>query len=317
MANKQKDELASRTALLYYECQKSQLDIANELGISRSYVSQLLTYAREAGIVRISLNVDESYIHEIAFAEKFPGLQHVFILPSPSTEYTMANIGTFAAPHITRLLNESDTIGINLGYAVQSVIENLDESNFSSKKPKTIVQLMGGFLKGQNSMMMPGELVMRLSKMIGAECLYLNCPAVIDNASLKKDLLLENSISAVVKRWKDVNLAIMGIGVVNEQSRIHSMLSAEMKKKVQDSAACCEITLNYFDSNGRYLPILLENKISIPYEILKSIKIKAVIGHGEHKAKAILSALKAQMIDILITDSITISTIGTLIGSTS
>ena len=41
--NRQKQEMIARASVLYYEYQKSQNTIARELGISRSYVSQLLT----------------------------------------------------------------------------------------------------------------------------------------------------------------------------------------------------------------------------------------------------------------------------------
>jgi deoxyribonucleoside regulator len=317
MAYKQRDELASRTALLYYEYQKSQNEIAAELGISRSYVSQLLSYAREAGMVKITINIDNDYLQEAVFAAKFPHLRHVYILQSPSTEYTEANIGQFAAPHISRLVNGADRIGINLGYAVQSVIECLDESDFQPLKHKTVVQIMGGVGNGLNDTMMPGELVTRLAKTIGAKCFYLNCPVIIENSSLKQALMQESSIALLVNAWKTLDLVIMGIGVVDERSRLFPMLSSEMRTIIEKSHACSEITVNFFTEHGEYLPILLDNKLSIPYKDLRTVKTKVVIGHGLHKARAILAGLRAKMIDVLVTDSITLEEMNTIESSAS
>ena len=124
----------------------------------------------------------------------------------------------------------------------------------------------------------------------------------------------ENSISSLANFWKHIDLAIMGIGIPDERSRIYGMISPEMRNILKDSQACCEVAFNFFDEDGLYKPIFVENKISIPYEDLKAIKTKTIIGHGLHKARAIISGLRAGMINILITDSITISEIEAILA---
>jgi len=314
MATKQRNELAARTALLYYEYQKGQNEIALELGISRSYVSQLLTYARESGVVKISINVGAEYLKETEFAARFPNLRHAYIMQSESAEYTAASIGRFAAPHISRLINAADAIGINLGLAVQSLIECLDESEFTSLRSRTVAQIMGGFSTGHNDKLTPGELVTRLAQKIGAQSLYLNCPVIVDNPQLKHILVQENSIASLFAFWKRLDLAIMGIGALDEKSRIYAKLPEPMRRILADNQACCEITANFYNEQGMYLPLLLDNKIAIPNEDLLAVKTKAVIGHGKHKARAILAGLRAGMINVLVTDSLTITEIEAIVA---
>ncbi|MCK5735359.1 MAG: hypothetical protein KAH21_02730, partial [Spirochaetaceae bacterium] len=122
-------------------------------------------------------------------------------------------------------------------------------------------------------------------------------------------LLKEDSIRSVIQMWDKIDLAIMGIGVVNEHSRLNSLLSEDMKTLMRESSACADVNINFFDSQGGYLPILEKHKISIAYPELKKIKKKVAICHGIHKKEAILSALNAGIIDVLITDSITIDAI--------
>ena len=77
-----------------------------------------------------------------------------------------------------------------------------------------------------------------------------------------------------------------------------------MKDNLHRSKACCDITINFFDRNGNYLEVLTDNKISIPLRQLKKIKTKVVICSGTHKARALIAGLRAEMIDVLIIDSI-------------
>ena len=63
--NTSKRELATKASILYYEENNNQDEIALKLGISRSYVSQLLSYARSHNIVRIVVNVEDFYSHLI------------------------------------------------------------------------------------------------------------------------------------------------------------------------------------------------------------------------------------------------------------
>ena len=306
--NTQKQDLAARTAIRYYEYQQSQNEIANALGISRSYVSQLLTYAREAGIVKISVNVKNDYRREVAFQKQY-SCKHAYIMESDSESFTQNNIGSFVAPHLTRLINNAGTIGINLGESVQKAVAELSVSDMIDSSNKVVVQMMGGYNSTYNTKALPCELVSTLGQLLNCQCMYLNCPTIVNSKELRSLMLEEQSIKEVTERWKWIDLAIMGIGVANEASKTFALLSEKMRDRIRESKACCDININYFNENGEYLNLLEDAKISIPYEQLRSVKTKAVIGYGVQKARAIAAALKAKMIDVLVTDSITVDAI--------
>ncbi len=305
----QKYDLAARVAIRYYEQQQSQNEIAGALGISRSYVSQLLTYARNVGIVKITLDIKSDYRREIGFIKHY-GCKHAYIMDSDSPDFTNGNLGRFAAQHLSRLISNADVIGINLGEAVQKAVQELDSNDFDDASGKIVVQMMGGYnsdITLQASR--PNELVNSLSTLLKCRSLYMNCPAIFENISLRNLILNENSIQEVTSYWKKIDMALMGIGVTDGSSKTFTLLSEEMKSSIQKSGAVCDININYFDSSGKHLNLIEENKVAVPYDVLKRIKNKVVIGYGAHKAKAILSALKAGMIDVLITDSITANAI--------
>ena len=317
MIDIRKREIAERASILYYEKNFSQNEIAKTLGISRSSVSQLLSFARNTGIVEITINIDEYNLRmirrEIELKEKFPHIMQFYIMSSESEESTNRNIGDFAAPYLSEMINEAAVIGVNLGASVERSINCLTKHSFPNSEEKKVVQIMGGFHKDIDRAH-PNELVKKLSSILKCDSFYLNCPAVVEQDELRQALLKEASIETVIKMWDQIDLAVMGIGVVNEQSKLHSLLSRSMKNQIMKSVACSEVNINFFNNQGEYLPLLKDNVISASYDSLKKVKKKVAICHGKHKKEAILSALNSGIIDILITDSLTIDAMEKLPG---
>lgn len=311
MENKnQKNELASRVSILYYKYNKNQNEVASELGISRSYVSQLLSYAKDNGLVEIKIHVEDTFTknveREITFARNY-NLRQALILESSSNSETKKNLNAYINPYITSIIKNSKNIGINLGDSVKTVISGLNDSDFNDCSSKTVVQIMGGFNQdvNNNSLALPSQLVNQLGNKLNCKCMYLNSPAVIENKEIRNLFLKEKTICEVIKYWEKLDLVIMGIGVADEISKTYSMLSNEMKEVLKENKACCDININYFDEDGNYLGLFEEKRIGISYEQLKKVKNKIVIGYGKGKVRAIASGLRANIIDILITDSIT------------
>jgi DNA-binding transcriptional regulator LsrR (DeoR family) len=313
-----KKEMAIRVSILYYEKNKSQSYIANVLGISRSSVSLLLNYARKNGIVKITIDIDTFNLRmlrkEIEFSTRFPKVKQFYIMKSESYDFTQRQIGKFAAPYITEILNKSNVIGIGLGKSVSEVINSLEVENFIKSRNKKIVQIMGGLSNKIEAGTHSNEIVRKLSKIINCEYYYLNCPAIFEDHNLREILLKEENIKTDINMWDSIDLAIMGIGVADRRSSLFKLFTDDMIKMVENSRACGQININFFDSEGNNVPMLENNKICIPIEKMKKIKKKVVIGFGEYKVKAILGALKGGFIDILITDSITINAIESLLN---
>jgi len=312
MINNRK-ELIQQACVMYYEMGYSQNRIAEILNISRSYVSQLLMLGRETGIVQIHIKSDDMSLRmiktEVAFRKIFPKIKKVFIMKSESTEFSDVNLPKFAAPYITDMILEAKVIGINLGYTVENTIKNLKSDDFKDCEDKKVVQIMGGFSTNQFGSGTPNNIVLRLANVLRCSSYYLNCPAIIELPELLNSFKEEKTIKSVIDIWDVIDLAIMGIGTVDSNSRMYNAFDEQTKKAISEMNIKAEATLNFFDSEGKYIPLLLDRKISIDFESLKKINTKAFICKGVHKSQAIVSLLNADMIDILITDSITAETI--------
>ena len=305
-----KSELVLKAAILYYEEMKTQNEIAKELNISRSYVSQLLNHARKTGIVKISIQVDEFGLRmikrEIEFKRLFPSLQQVYIMRSDSEDFTANNLGKFAAPYITEFINNSKIIGINPGLSVERTIRHLKNQGIQVSKEHKVVPLMGGIDFNDNSPYAhPNEITKELGEVLNCEYFYLNCPAVIEQRNLRDQLIKERSISEVIKLWDNIDLAIMGLGVADERSKLFKLFGEKSRRKIIKSGAVGVINISYFDENGNFIPLYEDHKIGITIDKLKKIPKKVVICSGKFKARALIGALKGSFINILITDSLT------------
>lgn len=307
-----KRELATKASILYYENDQSQNQIAKELGISRSYVSQLLSYARDNDIITININIDEFDLRmlrqEVKFKKIFPGLKDIYIMRSESIKFTNRNIGKFAVPYIVSLIDNAKVIGVNLGKSVKLIIDNL-KGHLVSSDIEAVVQLMGGLSNSLESGTQPNELVQRLGEILDSEIYYLNCPVWVEDATLRTSLFKEQNIKSTIDMWDQVDLAIMGIGIANEKSKLFSNFNVSTFEQVKNSEAYGELSGNFFNNEGEYLSLLRENMISISGEELNNINNKVVIGFGDEKQKSILAALKGGLIDVLVTDSLTVDSI--------
>jgi len=308
-----KKELATRVSILYYEEKLSQNEVASKLGISRSYVSQLLTYARLNNIVKIVVNVESLYPHsirqEIEFSKHFPNVKQFNFMKSGSPEDTKKYIGKFTAPLLVKLIQKAKIIAVDPGTSVEKAISELKSSYFGNCHEKKIVPITGG-IDNINVRLHPSDFVRKMGRTLNCKYYFLNLPILIENHSSRDILLKEKNAQEIVHLWDKVDLAILGMGNASKDSTLFSSCSNSMIEKIKNSKAVGEIGVNFIDRKGNYLPLLDKYRISIPFEKLKKVDTKVAIAFGVQKARALVSILRANLIDILISDSITAHEMG-------
>jgi len=308
-----KKEIAVKASILYYEKHKNQEQIAKELGISRSYVSHLLDFARNNDIVEIKVKIDHFDLRmvrkEMEFCEKYSTLQQCYIMKSDSDDFTNRQIGIFAAPYISNMINKASVIGLGLGNSVMNLINGIKEQKFINTVDKTVVQTVGGIPNNVLITNHPNVMAHQLSGILGCNFIPIDSPGIVEDPLLKKGLLSDKNIQSSFLIWEKIDLLISGVSVADRRNALFQTLSDSMIEIIEKSNACGVLNLNFFDIEGEYIPLLENNRISIPLSKLRKIKKKVVVGYGKYKNKAILGALKGGLIDILITDSITIDEI--------
>ena len=191
-------EILFTAALLYYEKDRSQAQIAEELGVSKATVSRLLARAREAGIVKIEL-IPPTLDPELgpAIRDRL-GLASVHIAPGIADP---ADPGPLLSRLADRALADvelkpGDVVLVAWGRATYSLARYI-----STPCPGALVVPALGGTDDDQPWFQLNEIARRFAASINATVRYLHAPAHVSPA-LKRSLLKEPAIRATLDLWQ-------------------------------------------------------------------------------------------------------------------
>ncbi|MBA7595688.1 Deoxyribonucleoside regulator [subsurface metagenome] len=305
-----KEDLLIEIATLYYYDGLTQREIAKRFSISRSNVSRLLTEARNRGIVEIKVKqkIPLDYNLQKEIRSRF-SLKDVKILKFYGLDYQemLRKLGTIAARYLKTILNKVSIVGMSWGTAIYEVV-NAFESEFY--KNIEVIQMIGG-IGAENPDIDGTELARRLAEKVGGRYRYLHAPLIVENADIKKAIIVEKNVKEVLQKVKKADVAIVGIG--STDPTVSSLVRAGYLNKkelneIRKLGAVGDICARHFDINGNLCQIdLNERVIGIDTNVLKDINYVIGVAGGKAKASAILGVLRGGYINVLISDNKAIS----------
>jgi DNA-binding transcriptional regulator LsrR (DeoR family) len=295
----------ARIASLYYDQNKSQQDIAEEIGVSRSAVSRFLTEARDRGIVEIIVHYPWRTCPELEqkLIATF-NLKTVKVLARENKSYEemIQGLGILAARYLDSILHDGMIIGISWGTALYQMIRAMPVRDLPGIE---VVQLIGA--TGAEAMPADGPaLAQLLSNRLGGICRYLHAPLVVENEAGREILLQDRNIKETLARAGQADVALVGIGSPN--SELYSLLRAGYvdeaeTQRIRATGAVGDICAQHYSLTGQWLDIEI-NRRTIGIDLQTLSKIETVIGvaGSSRKGAAIFGALRGGYLDVLITD---------------
>jgi DNA-binding transcriptional regulator LsrR (DeoR family) len=300
-----KEDLLIEISTLYYYDGLTQREVAKRFGISRSSVSRLLTEARNREIVKIKVKqkIPLDYNLQEEIRSRF-SLKDVRILKSLGLDYKemLKKLGTIAASYLKTILENVSIIGMSWGTAIYEVV-NAFESEFYQNIE--VIQMIGG-IGAENPDIDGTELARRLAEKVGGKYRYLHAPLIVENADIKKAIIMEKNVKEALQKVKKADVAIVGIGSTNPT--VSSLVRAGYLNKkelneIRKLGAVGDICARHFDINGNLCQIdLNERVIGIDTDVLKDINYVIGVAGGKAKASAILGVLRGGYINVLISD---------------
>lgn len=297
----------AHVASLYYDHGKNQQEIADELKITRSAVSRLLTEAREKGIVEIKVNYPwrTNLDLEKALLAKFPHLKtaRVLLREGKNYEEMLDGLGRLAAQYFLSILSNDTIIGISWGSALGAMIKIIQPKPVKNIE---VVQLLGATGLEKIAQQDGPMLAQMLSEKFGCPCRYLHAPLVVDSPAAQEALIQDRSVRETLLYAERAEIALVGIGSTNPE--LYSLLRAgyvdrRELSEILAAGAVGDVCAHHFDINGNYLDIDINHRV-IGIKVDTLFKIPTVIGVAgdARKAPAILGALRGNYINVLITD---------------
>jgi deoxyribonucleoside regulator len=305
MIDENRHELLAQVASMYYEGEKSQNEIADELGLSRVKVYRLLKEAREEQIVKIMIDwpIERDNQVEKQLIQVFQ-LKTALVLKSTLSNNVSALrcLGQMAARYLEMILEDGMTLSVCLGRSTYEVIQAISSS---FRAHVNVVQAMGSIpfaIQEIDS----SALARQLAQKLGGQVLYLSSPLMTNTPEEAEVLRRQKLIEPTLSASRSADILLVGIGGVNPDASRYvqaEMIPAEKLQALADEGAVGDIGGQFFKSSGEIHPCLYNQcMIGLTLEEMKQIPNTIAVAMGPNKVKAILGGLRTGVIDVMCTD---------------
>lgn len=302
-------ELMTRAAWLYHVAGLTQAQASRRLGLTRARVNRLLQQAREAGIVRIS--VDERDLGMLKVEETLRvrfGLETcIATIPLPpcprddDRDAVLRLVGAAGARLLRdRLAAEPEAIvGIGWGRTVAA----LAQAFAGPPAPRTrFVSLMGSLTA--KSAVNPFDVVQKLAQVTGGEGYFLPVPFLADNARDRDLLLAQRAVRAPLALACRARFAIISVGELTERSLLFEkgMLGTSELAELHAAGAVGDTNGIFFDRTGRPVDHPLNARsVAVGLDQLRRMET-VLLSAGLHKLGATRALLRSGAIRGLVID---------------
>jgi DNA-binding transcriptional regulator LsrR (DeoR family) len=290
----------------------TQQDICDSLGLSRATVSRMLRIGREQGIVRIEVinPIDFDYGKLEKELERKYGLKEVIIVdnqPLDTEDDKIQRLSEASFDYLSHIFKDGDTIGVAMGYTLYNVANV--KKKFEYDKQFLFVPLFGGISQTRMGKIdvQANQNAAIFAQKFGGRYVQFLAPAVFQNVEVMKGFLQEESVNYIYDYFDKLNSVVMGIGIPERGGSTLVSAGYIDERKLDEfveHGAVGDIALRFFNQEGKTEPFKeFNDKVAgIPMNTLKKVENRIGIGGGVEKVNAIKGAIRAQFINILITD---------------
>ena len=300
--------LISRVLSMYYLEDHSQGEIGKLLNLSTAKVNRLLKYARNQGMVEISLHPPFQQLFNLErLLEKETGVEQAVVVPqmADSSESTLQWVGRAAANHLLDQLHDGDTICMSGGRALSAMVQAINPR----KKFKVLVVPALGGVQGQHFTDV-NNLVAELAERLGGTSLQLHAPAFADNREDREALCNSRHVKEVLDHARNAQIIIAGIGSLLPKTSSYFLFNTLEASEIDDILHHCkgvgEILSRIFDEQGNLCaPEYASRVVGIDFEEFRNIPNRIGVAANTEKTTAIAAALTGKFVKTIVTDELT------------
>src|SRR5213596_992015 len=307
--------LMVRCLELYYRQARPQKEIARALGVSAATVSRLLKRAYDEGFVRVELDLPRAEELEAALTEAF-GLREAVVVAAGGRADLKEELGAAAAAYFEKIASNGIRVGLSCGVTLYQTIRQLRERRFrdlalyplSGESTLKMVDLSPNTLVG--------TMAAKYRPHVSAYALPVqHLLSLREIERERRRLLRDPEIRTIFEAAQAVEIALVGIGVIAEQTPGFCSLAEAYGvsvKRLRQLGVVGEINYQPFDADGRIvdrpeLRALVQRVLAVDGPHLQSLSrrddrwVIAVAG-GSGKLEAVRGALRGRFMNVLVTD---------------
>lgn len=291
-------------AWLYYHHNYTQADVAKELNVSRATVANMLTKAKDDGLVTISLRPDLLSRRTLSatLRERF-GLDDVYLVPTAEDmdeNEVLHSLGSAAALYLEHALQPGEVLGTAWGATMLEVARAL---KLTAIEGLVVAQSLGSLNSGEG--FNPIRVASLMAEKLGARVYHLYVPAVVESVEVKDILLRDRHIRAALEMARSASRLVIGIGKVSHDATVvrAGFLDKLTMDELKAKGAVGDLSGRYFDLQGRPVETEVDTRIiGLTWENLTRIRPVVAVAGGHDKAAPVLGALRTGCLNVLITD---------------
>lgn len=299
---------------MHYKQGMSQQEIGKKLNVSRTTISRALAQAKREGYVQIQINYpqDSAISLETTLEQKFD-LKEAVIASTQNEQDLQDEIAFYASDYLLRTLKNHMTVALTRGVTLQHMVDYLGKDvrlKFLKTDDVKLVPLMAATnistsVPKQYRMAYSNYLIEEVARIFNGNSYQMFAPQYVTSAETRDVFMQEKSIKEVFDLARSADIAIAGIGTLNENSALINaqMIPLEEYKRLQKLGGKGELLSHILDKNGNLLNDQFEEHlIGLTLEDFKQIPIRVGVACGLEKKEAILSVLRGGYVNVLITD---------------
>ncbi|KRB62117.1 Crp/Fnr family transcriptional regulator [Rhizobium sp. Root708] len=285
----------------------TQAQIADQLGISHATVNRLIKRGRQLGLVEIKI---KSPVEPLVDMEErllaLGGIGRAVVVPtvSDNPQTALQAVGEAAARLLIEEIADGDTICITGGKGVSAVVAGLQPG----RRFDVEVIPATGCVQGKHYTDV-NHVSTLMAERLGGRSYQIHAPLFADNAEQRAMLMAMRSVADVFQRAREAKVAVVGIGsILSSDSTYYDLhpSSSTDRMAIEHAGASSELLAHLLDGEGRVCGYSLNRAlVSLTLEEFASIPMKIGVASGLNKAGSILSVLRGNHLDTLVTDEAT------------
>lgn len=303
MPNVSKLDDAARAGWLYYVAGNTQDQIAAKLGVSRQSAQRLVSLAVSEGLVKVRIDHPIANCLELAarLRNRF-ALEFVEVTPSdPASQSTTLGIAEAGANEIERRLRAPEPIVLALGTGrtLKAAIERLPALDCAHQK---VVSLTGNIAPDGSAAFY--NVVFTMADKVNSRLFPMPLPVIASTPRERQLLHDQQMIRATLDLAAQANVTFVGIGDLGEDAPLYvdGFISEADLKALQNAGAVGEIVGWAFDREGRLIEGIINDRVtSAPIPPCETSLVIA-LAMGERKLPGIFAAIRGNLVNGLITD---------------
>lgn len=285
----------------------TQAQIADQLGISHATVNRLIKRGRQLGLVEIKI---KSPVEPLIDLEErllaLGGISRAIVVPTASDnpQTALLAVGEAAARLLLEEIADGDTICITGGKGVSSVVAGIQ----TPRRFDVEVIPATGCVQGKHYTDV-NHVSTLMAEKLGGHSYQIHAPLFADDAAQRAMLMNMRSVADVFRRAREAKVAIVGIGSIMSTDSTYYDLhpsSSEDRTAIEHSGASAELLAHLLDVGGQVCEYSLNRAlVSLTLDEFAHIPTKIGVASGLNKAESILSVLRGNHLDTLVTDEAT------------